>query len=101
MFYSGHRISLSYQANLFQDSPEGFADGIIEITETFHSNYNSINIAISGILPRDASWSINRVLIKEDNEILKAKCSKSFFIYISYNSCWTVANGFLDNVRLV
>ena len=94
--------------NLFQDSPEDIADGVIEIAETFQSKYNSINIAISSILPRDASWSINRVLIKEVNEILKEKCSRLFFVYISYDSCWTVANGslnpdlfFLNNVHLV
>ena len=92
MFYGGSRISLSYQAsknvvilcgtnNLFQDSPEDIAGGIVEIAQTFQSSYSSINIAIGGILPRDASWSINRVLIKEVNQILKAKCSKSFFIY--------------------
>ena len=94
--------------NLFQDSPEGTADGIVEIAQTFQSSYNSINIAIGGILPRDASWSINRVLIKEVNQILKAKCSKSFFIYIDYDSFWTFANGplnsdlfFSDNLHLV
>ena len=94
--------------NLFQDSPEDIADGIIEILQTFQSKYNSINIAIGGILPHDASWSFNWVLIKEVNEILKAKYSKSFFTYISYDSCWTVANGslnpdlfFLDNLHLV
>ena len=92
MFYGGSRISLSYQAsknvvilcgtnNLFQDSPEDIAGGIVEIAQTFQSSYSSINIAIGGILPRDASWSINRVLIKEVNQILKAKCSQSFFIY--------------------
>ena len=94
--------------NLFQDSPEDIAGGVIEIAETFQSKYNSIDIAIGGILPRDVSWSINRVLIKEVNEILNEKCSRLFFIYISYDSYWTVANGslnpdlfFLDNVHLV
>ena len=57
--------------NLLQDSPEDIADGIIEIARTFQSKYHSINIATGG----DASGSINRVLIKEFNEILKAKCS--------------------------
>ena len=59
-------------------------------------------------LPCNTSWSINWVLIKEVNQILKAKCSKSFFIYIGYDSCWTFANDslnpdlfFLDNVHLV
>ena len=94
--------------NLFQDSPEGTADGIVEIVQTFQSSYNSINIAIGGILPRDASWSINWVLIKEVSQILKAKCFKSFFIYIGCDSCSTFANGslnpdlfFLENVHLV
>ena len=94
--------------NLFQDSSEDIADGILEIAQTFQSSYNSINIANGGILPRDASWSINWVLIKEVNQILKAKCSKSFFIYVGYDSCWTFTNGtlnpdlfFSDNVHLV
>ena len=93
---------------MFQDSPEDIADGIIEIAQIFQSKYNSINIAIGSILPCNGSWSINQVLIKEVNEILKAKCSTSFCIYVSYNSCWTVANGslnpdlfFLDNVHLL
>ena len=94
--------------DLFQDSHEDIADGIVEIAQSFQSSYNSIDIATGGILSRDASWSINWVLIKKVNQILKAKCSKSFFIYIGYYSCWTFANGslnlglfFLDNVHLV
>ena len=43
--------------NLFQDSPKDIADGVIEIMEICHSKYNSVNIAIVGILPRDPSWS--------------------------------------------
>ena len=81
---------------------------MIEIAQTSQSKYNSINIVVGGILPRDASWSIDQVLIKEVNEILKPKCSKSFFIYISYDNCWTVADGslnpdlfLLDNIHLV
>ena len=53
---------------LFQDSPEDIADGIIEIVQTFQSSYNSINIAIGGILPPDTSWPVNGVLIKEVNK---------------------------------
>ena len=48
-------VNLCGTNNLFQDSPEDIADGVIEIAETFQSKYNSINIAIGGILPRDAS----------------------------------------------
>ena len=103
-----HVVILCRTTNLFQDRPEDIADGIIDIAQTFQSNYNSINIAIRGILPHDGSWSINRVLIKEANETLKAICSQSFFLYINYNSCWTVAYGwlnsdlfFLNNMHLV
>ena len=46
--------------------------------------------------------------MKEINKILKVICSKLFFIYIGYNSCWTLANGslshgvyFLDGAHLV
>ena len=73
--------------NSFQDSPTDIADGIIDIAQAFQSSYNSINIAIGSILRLNASWSINRVLIKEVEQVLKAKCSKSFFIYIGYDSC--------------
>ena len=75
MFYSGTRISvisslnnvviLCGTNNLFQDSSED----------------------IGGILPRDDSWSINRVLIKYGKEILRAKCSRSLIIYVNYDSC--------------
>ena len=61
---------------LFQDSPEDIVDAIIEILQTFQPDYISINFATDGILPCDASCSINRVLIKEVNKILNAKCSK-------------------------
>ena len=64
--------------NLFQDSREDIADGIIEISQTFQSSYNSINIAIGCILPCDASWSINWVLIKRGQQNFKS--SKSFLI---------------------
>ena len=86
MFYGGPRISvisslknvviLCETNNLFQDSPEDIPDGIVQIAQTFQSNYNSINIAIGGLLPHDASLSINRMLIKEVKQILKAKCPK-------------------------
>ena len=41
--------------NLFQDSPEDVSDCIVENAQIFQSSYNSFNIAIRGILPRDAS----------------------------------------------
>ena len=87
---SRKNVVILYGINyLFQESPEQVADSIIEIVETFQSSYNSINNPIGGILPSDASWSINQVLIEEVNGILKAKYFNSFFIYIGYDSCCT------------
>ena len=81
---------------MLHDSPEDIADGIVEIAQTFQSSYNLINISFGGLLPCNASWSINRVFIKQVNQILKGKCSKSFFIYIGCDSCWNFANGSLN-----
>ena len=74
MFYGRPRISCNKNVfiscgtnNSFEDSPVDIADGTIEFAQTFQYNYNSINISTGGILPRDASWSINGVLIKEVN----------------------------------
>ena len=58
-------VILCWTNNLFQDSSEDIADGIIEIAQILQPKHNSIIITIGGILPRDAGWSINRVLIKE------------------------------------
>ena len=80
----------------------------------YYKNCASIsiqNIAIQGVFPRDVSCSINQVLIKEVNKNFKGKWKMlifSFFIYmyiyiwyiwyicISYESCWAVANGSLN-----
>ena len=45
--------------NLLQDPPEEIAESITKILQTFQFSYNSINIAIGGILPGDASCCIN------------------------------------------
>ena len=66
-------------------------------------------MAIGGILPRDASWSIYWVLTKETNKFYNQNVqSHSLYIYIKYDIRWTVANGslnpdlfFLDTVHLV
>ena len=64
-----HVFILCGTKNLFQGLPEDIADGITQIAQTWQSKDNSINIPIGGILLRDASWPINRVLIKEAKEV--------------------------------
>ena len=62
--------------NLNQNSPEDITDGIIEVANTFKSQYDSISIFVCGILPRDFNWFVTRVYIREVNGILKIKCSQ-------------------------
>ena len=64
--------------NLLGDAPEDVADGIMEIGSTFKRFYTNANAFICGILPCDCCWLINRVYIKDANEILKLKCVQSF-----------------------
>ena len=84
------------------------ADGILEIARSFKTNYSCVNVIICGILPRDDSWSVNRVSIKKVNLILKLKCYESSYTFVSYHSGWSLANGslnadlyYLDRLHLV
>ena len=49
--------------NIFNDSPYDIVDGIIKIASTFAKIYPNSSIYHSGLLPRDESWSVNRVTI--------------------------------------
>ena len=70
--------------NLLLDSPKDIADGILEIARPFEMNYSCVNVIICGILPRDYSWSVNRVSIKRVNQILKLECCESSYTYASH-----------------
>ena len=70
--------------NLLLDSPKDIADGILEIARSFKTNYSCVNVIIYGILPRDNSWSANRVSIKKVNQILKLKCHESSYTFFSF-----------------
>ena len=59
--------------NLLLDSSKDIADGIFEIARSLEINYSCVNVIICGILPRDDSWSVNRVSIKKVNQILKLR----------------------------
>ena len=88
-------VILSGTNNLHLDASKGIADGIIEIGSTFKRRYTNV-VFICGILPRHCYWSINRVYIKDVNEILKLKCVRFSFSYIGQNTDWTLANGSLN-----
>ena len=81
--------------NLHLDTLEDIADGIIKIGSKFKRLYINVNAFISGILPLDCYWSIlNRVYIKDVNEILKLNRVRFSFSYIGQDTDWTLASGF-------
>ena len=111
MFYDGTRIYLSYQASemllfyvYFITCSKIHLKTLQMVLQKLckhQSSYNSINIAIGGILPSDASWPVNGVLIKEVNKQNVPSHSVN-------NSCCTFANTLLnpdlffsDNVHVV
>ena len=63
-------IMLCGTNNLYHDSPEDVANGLIKIASCFKQGNNAI-VFICDILPRDGTSSINRQLIKETNNNLK------------------------------
>ena len=81
--------------NLYQDSPEDIANGLIKIASCFKQGNNAINVFICGILPRDGTSSINRQLIKETNNILKSSCSVNHINFIDQDANWIQMNGSL------
>ena len=62
-------VVLSGTNNLFTDSPLDLADCVVKIGSC-------------GLILRDESWSINRVLINGVNRIFKYLCLKHDFPYI-------------------
>ena len=59
------------------------------------SNKYTINVFICGILPRNYISSINRLLIKEKNNILKSLCSVNRTAFIDKGSNWIQMSGSL------
>ena len=83
--------------NINNDSPHDIADGVIETASVFKQKYpTSLNIYICGLLPRDESCSINRVIIDQVNDILKYKCVNEGFYFIDQSNGWTHDNGELN-----
>ena len=83
--------------NINNDSPHDIADGVIETASVFKQKYStSVNICICGLLPRDESCSINRVIIDQVNDILLYKCVNEGFYFIDQSNGWTHGNGKLS-----
>ena len=56
---------------LFTNSPLDIADCIVNIGSCLHEKSSSVKVFICKLIPRDESWSVNRVLIKDVNRTLK------------------------------
>ena len=69
---------------------------MIAIGSVSNNQSSNPNIFICGILPRDESFLINRLIINEVNDLLKSKCLVKSFHFINQNKGWTLNNGALD-----
>ena len=49
-------------------------------------------VFVCGLTPRDESWSVNRVLLKDVIRILKSLCLKHDFSFIDQSNAWTLSN---------
>ena len=68
--------------NTFKDSPTDVADCIVNIGSCLHEEASNINVFICGLIPRDDSCFLNRVLIKDINRILEYLCLNQDFSFI-------------------
>ena len=82
--------------NIPIDTPRDITNSIISIGSIFHKKSIGIDVSVCGLIPRDESWSVNRGLINEANEILKYQCNINNFTFIFQDHKWTFVNGSLD-----
>ena len=69
--------------NVNKDPPYDIVQGLIAIGSVFKNYSSNPNIFICGTLPRNESFSINRLIINEVNDLLKSKFSVKNFHFIS------------------
>ena len=93
--------------NIQCDSPDDIVDGIIEITAVLKRIYRSAKIVVCGLLPRDHSCSVNRIYVKETNDVLFYKCNLNNILFVNPTG-WTLENHslkpnlfYMDNLHLV
>ena len=87
--------------NIIIDTSHVIANCILSIGSIFQKKSSAIKVIVSGLILRDESWSVNRILINEVNKVLKYQCNiNGFYIYINAFIVqihgWTFTNGFLD-----
>ena len=96
MSYLTNVIILCGTSNTCIDFPYDIAQCLIDIGVSFQNRSPKVKIFISGNLPRDECYSMNRILIKEINIILKCKCVFHRLYFIEQGQGWTNNNDTLD-----
>ena len=96
MSYLKNVIILCGPNNVCTDSPYDIAQCLTDIGVCFWNRSSKIKLFISGILPKDERYSLNRMLIKEINTILKCKCAFHSFNFIEQEQGWTDNNDILN-----
>ena len=76
--------------NITKDSSYDITQGLTAVGSVFKTLSSSPNIFICEILPRYESFSINRLIINEVNDLLKSKCLVKSFDFINQNNGWTL-----------
>ena len=82
--------------NIPTDAPCDIADCIISLGSIFQKRSSGIDLSVCGLIPHNESWSVNRGLVNEMNEILKYQCNINGFSFIFQDHGWTFTNGSLD-----
>ena len=96
MSYLKNVITLCGTNNICTDSAYDIVQCLIDIDVYFRNRSSKIKIFISRILPRDDCYSVNRILIKEINTILKCKRAFYSFSFIEQEQGRTDNNNTLD-----
>ena len=83
-----YAVILCGTKNINKDPPYEIAHGLIAISSALKNQSNNPNIVICGTLSRNKSFSINRLIINEVNNINKSKCLVKSFHLLNQNNGW-------------
>ena len=91
-------VIINYSTNTVEKSQtEDFAAGIVKIAETLTKNHPKITTIITGMLPRNKTYSFQQAKINETNKILKAKYRNLLQTYfIDQDDDWVKSNMILN-----
>ena len=94
--YLTNVIILCWTNNICIYSPYEITQSLLDIAARFRIYSPRVKIFISGVLSRDKCYSLNSILMKEINKILKCKCAFHRFNFIEQEQAWTNKNDTLD-----